>query len=157
MNTVTIFNSWDTAAHAFNGLDKDSDSLLTTNNSVILRNTRELESVVCIQKTAQRKIVTEEDLILSNKNGFGDEIGSTTNRITGMIDVAASFDKNSDEYKELHQNCNLPEFVWIKTIGIAGKDEFGLSKSHRLVISSRILSIFNREGIKNYIVKEYKE
>ena len=45
--------------------------------------------------------MTEEDLILSNKLGFGDEIGSVTNRITAMIDVASSFDKDSEEHKEL--------------------------------------------------------
>lgn len=101
MNTVTIFNSWDTTAHAFNGLDKDSDILFTTDNSILLKRTKELSAVVCVQKVAQKKIVTEEDLIQSNKNGFGDEIGSTTNRITAMIDIASSFKKDSKEYKEL--------------------------------------------------------
>ena len=36
MNTVTIFNCWDTSAHALNGLDKDSDSVLTTNTPVLV-------------------------------------------------------------------------------------------------------------------------
>lgn len=101
MNTVTIFNSWDTTCHALNGADKDSDIILTTNNPVLLRNTKELPAVLCVQKNAKKKIVTEEDLIQSNKDGFGDDIGATTNRITSMIDIAFSFDKDSKEYKEL--------------------------------------------------------
>ena len=101
INTVTIFNSWDTTTHALNGADKDSDQVLTTNNPVLLKNTRELDAVLCIQKSAPKKIVKENDLIRANKNGFGDAIGSTTNKVTGMIDVASSFDKGSEEYKEL--------------------------------------------------------
>lgn len=101
MNTVTIFNSWDTTVHALNGADKDSDQILTSNNPVLLRNTIELPAIICVQKAAQKKIVTEADLIQSNKDGFGDEIGTTTNRITSMIDLLASFKKHSKEYKEL--------------------------------------------------------
>jgi len=101
INTVTIFNSWDTTTHALNGADKDSDQVLTTNNPVLLKNTRELDAVLCIQKSAPKKVVKENDLIKANKNGFGDAIGSTTNKVTGMIDVASSFDKESEEYKEL--------------------------------------------------------
>ena len=41
LTTVTIFNAWDTAAHALNGLDKDSDSCLLTDNPILVENTRE--------------------------------------------------------------------------------------------------------------------
>lgn len=101
MKTVTIFNSWDCSTHALNGADKDGDQVFTTNNPILLKNKKETLPILCIQKTADKKIVTEEDLIKSNKQGFGDEIGSTTNRITAMIDIAASFSKDSEEYKEL--------------------------------------------------------
>jgi len=101
MNTVTIFNSWDTTSHALNGLDKDADAVMTTNNSVLLRTTRELDAVVCIQKVAPKKVITEELLIKANKDCFGDDIGPITNKITTMIDVASGFDKESKEYKEL--------------------------------------------------------
>ena len=101
MDTVTIFNSWDTTCNALNGADHDGDELLTTDNEVLLRNTKELPAVLCVQKSAIKKTVTEEDLIQSNKNGFGDEIGTTTNRITAMIDLASSFLKDSTEYNEL--------------------------------------------------------
>lgn len=101
MNTVTIFNSWDTTAHAMNGLDKDADIVMETDNPVLLRRTKELPAVLCVQKTAEKKVAEEEDFVKANKNGFGDEIGSTTNKITAMIDVASAFDKDSEEYKEL--------------------------------------------------------
>jgi len=101
MNTVIIYNSWDTTTHALNGEDHDGDQNLTTDNPVLLRNTRELPAILCVQKTAEKIIPTEEDLVRANKNGFGDGIGSTTNKITTMIDVQSSFDKDTDEYKEL--------------------------------------------------------
>ena len=101
MDTVIIFNSWDTTSHALNGLDKDADVLLTTNNPVLLRKTKELPAVICIQKSTEKKVVTEEDLAQSNKDGFGDEIGSITNKITCKIDVASNFSKGTKEYEEL--------------------------------------------------------
>ena len=101
MNTVTIFNSWDTTSHALNGLDKDADAVMTTNSSVLLRNTKELDAIVCIQKVAHKKIITEELLIQANKDCFGDAIGAITNKITAMFDVVSGFEKDSKEYNEL--------------------------------------------------------
>ena len=101
MTTITIFNSWDTTSHSLNGLDKDADQVFTTDNPILLKNTRELDAIICIQKTAKRKVITEELLIQANKDSFGDSIGSITNRITTMFDVASGFDKDSKEYKEL--------------------------------------------------------
>lgn len=101
LNTVTLLNSWDTTSHALNGADRDADAILTTNNPVLLRRTVELPAVLCVQKLAEKKVVTEKELAESNKSGFGDEIGPTTNKITTMIDIASSFDKGTEEYNEL--------------------------------------------------------
>jgi hypothetical protein len=101
MTTCTIFNSWDTVAHALNGLDKDSDQILTTDNKYIIENVRNLPAIMCIQRRAKKKIVTEDDLVKANINSFGDEIGSTTNRITSMIEVQSQFSADSEEYKVL--------------------------------------------------------
>ena len=101
MNTCTIFNSWDTAAHALNGMDKDGDLVMLTDNSVLVNKLYTLPALMCIQRKAEKKIVTEEDLIKSNINSFGDEIGKTTNWITSMFDVQAEFDPDSLEYKML--------------------------------------------------------
>ena len=56
---------------------------------------------MCIQRKADKIVITEESLIQANINSFGDEIGTTTNRITGMFEVQSQFDEGSKEYKEL--------------------------------------------------------
>ena len=101
MNTVTIFNSWDTTAHALNGLDKDSDCVFLTNNTVIVNAVKKTDTIFCVQKSAKKVIPIKEHFIKSNKDGFGDAIGVTTNHITSMFDVLANFDVNSLEYKTL--------------------------------------------------------
>lgn len=101
MKTVTIFNSWDTTSHALNGLDKDSDSVLLTDNPILLKNTRELPAIVCIQRKAEKIVITQDSLFQANIDSFRDEIGTTTNRITDMFDVQSSFPKDSEEHKVL--------------------------------------------------------
>lgn len=61
LTTVTIFNAWDTAAHALNGLDKDSDSCLLTDNPILVENTREDPAILCIQRRAEKRRVTQAD------------------------------------------------------------------------------------------------
>lgn len=101
MDACTLFNSWDTAAHALNGMDKDGDLVMLTDNDVLVRKLKELPALMCIQRKAEKKIVNEDDLIRSNINSFGDDIGKTTNWITSMFEVQAKYDKDSQEYKEL--------------------------------------------------------
>lgn len=101
MTTCTLFNSWDTAAHALNGMDKDGDLVMLTDNHVLVNNLRVLPALMCVQRKADKKIVSEADAIRANIDSFGDDIGKTTNWITSMFDVQAQFDKDSREYKEL--------------------------------------------------------
>lgn len=101
MNRCTIFNSWDTTTHALNGADKDSDTVLTTNNPVILKGIIEKDAIVCKQSSVDKVIPTEELLIKSNKNGFGDAIGTITNKITSMFAVQSQFEEGSKGYIEL--------------------------------------------------------
>lgn len=125
MNTITIFNSWDTTASALNGLDKDGDTILTTDNPIVLKGIRQVPAIVCIQKTAEKVVVTEEDLIQANKNSFGDEIGTITNRITAMFDVLAGFEVDSEEYQELNYRIccgqNYQQNAIDKSKGIVSK------------------------------------
>ncbi|WP_346938156.1 hypothetical protein [uncultured Clostridium sp.] len=104
--------------------DKDSDAFITTDNEVLLRNYKESLAIFCVQKSAKKVEVKEKDLIQCNKDGFGDEIGTTTNRITEMFDVLAKFKKDSDEYKELtyrimcgqhYQQCAIDKIKGIKS------------------------------------------
>lgn len=101
MTTCTLFNSWDTAAHALNGMDKDGDLVMLTDNAVLVNNLKELPALMCVQRKAGKKVVSEDDFIQSNIDSFGDDIGKTTNWITSMFDVQAQFKKGSKEYEVL--------------------------------------------------------
>lgn len=101
MTTCTIFNSWDTAAHALNGMDKDGDLVMLTDDRVLVDNLKEMPALMCVQRKAAKKIVSEADAIQANIDSFGDDIGKTTNWITSMFEVQARFEKGSAEYQEL--------------------------------------------------------
>lgn len=101
MKTCTIFNAWDTACAALNGCDFDGDIVMLTDNRVLVDNLQELPAIVCTQRKAKKKVVTDDDVIKSNIDSFGDDIGKITNRATSMFEVQARFDKNSPEYREL--------------------------------------------------------
>lgn len=98
---VNITNCHDTLCHAENGCDFDGDCLITTDNPVLLRNTRQLPAIICVQRKATKSKITEELLVKANKNSFGDSIGSTTNKITSMYEVQAKYEPDSKEYKTL--------------------------------------------------------
>lgn len=101
VTTGLILNSWDSTCDALNGADKDSDAVFTTDNSILLKNTRNVPTIECVQKKAAKIIPAEPDLIAANKLAFGDEIGATTNRITAMIEVQSGFAAGSPEYEVL--------------------------------------------------------
>lgn len=101
MTTVNIVNCHDSMAAALNGFDKDSDALITTDNPILLKNTRPTKTIMCTQKKANKEIICESNLMQANYNSFGEEIGKITNRITAMYDVQAKYPKESREYKIL--------------------------------------------------------
>lgn len=101
MTTCTLLNSFDTAAQALNGADKDGDLVMLTDDETLVNRFTPLPAIMCAQRRAAKKIVSEDDIIRSNVNSFGDEIGKITNRVTSMYEVRARYDKDSLEYKEL--------------------------------------------------------
>lgn len=101
ITTCTLFNAWDDGCAALNGADKDGDIVFITDNNVLVDNLEPTLTLVCAQKSAQKKIVTEDDLILSNIAGFGNEVGAVTNRVTSMYEVQAQFEPGSAEYETL--------------------------------------------------------
>ena len=74
---------------------------MLTDNRVLLERLQPLPALMCVQRKAPKKIVTEDDLIRSNIDSFGDDIGKITNRITAMFEVQARFEKDSPEYQML--------------------------------------------------------
>lgn len=101
IDNAVIINAWDTLCMSCNGADLDGDLLFTTNNKVLVDKHRKLPPIDCVQKQSSKIIPTEQDIINSNKGGFGDKIGSTTNLTTSQISLQAAFSPDSDEYKEL--------------------------------------------------------
>lgn len=101
MTTCTIFNAWDTCMAALNGMDFDGDLVMLTDNNVLVSKHRALPTIMCVQRKAAKKIPTEEDIITSNINSFGNDIGKITNWITSMFEVQSHFDEDSEEYKTL--------------------------------------------------------
>lgn len=99
--TGIILNSWDTTCDATNGSDKDGDMFFTTDNKIIVEHTLNSTTIECMQRKAEKIIPTESDMVKANKLAFGDEIGTTTNRITAMIERQSMFSSDSEEYKAL--------------------------------------------------------
>lgn len=101
IDTCVVVNSFDTMPAALNGFDFDGDLLFTTDNEVLLRNHKELPALNCIQYNASKICVSEDDVIVANKRGFGSKIGSITNRITAMTSLMANYEHGSKEYETL--------------------------------------------------------
>jgi len=101
ITTGIILNSWDTTCDALNGADKDSDAFFTTDNEIIIKNTLNSSTIECMQRKAKKIVPEESDMVRANKLAFGDEIGSTTNKITSMIELQSQFNEESTEYKTL--------------------------------------------------------
>ena len=101
IQTCCLINSWDTTATRLNGADYDADTCFSTNNQVLLDTFQYKMTLMCVQSKTSKKIPTENDFIASEINGFGDAIGSITNRATNMISLREKFEKGSEEYNLL--------------------------------------------------------
>ena len=102
IKTAAILNAWDTACEAMNGADKDGDTNMDTDNPIIIKNTLNSPTIVCVQRKAEKKIPDEDDIIQANKLAFNDDIGIVTNHVTSMIEVQSGFAPNSKEYDVLN-------------------------------------------------------
>jgi len=67
---------------------------------------------------------------------------------TGMTFGRVEVSK-SGEFEDLYPSRVLPNFVWLQITGAPGVDDFGLSSSHRLVVSQRILEILREGGMRH--------
>lgn len=101
MDTIMIINGWDSFCMAENGEDWDSDLNFSTNNSVLKRRYKLLPAIECVQRNTSKVVVTEKEVLKTNKNGMGNQVGTITNYVTSMMEVQSHFEKDSKEYKEL--------------------------------------------------------
>ena len=101
MDTIMIINGWDSFCMAENGEDWDSDLNFSTNNSVLKRRYKFLPAIECVQRNTSKIVITEKEVLKTNKNGMGNQVGTITNYVTSMMEVQSHFEKCSKEYKEL--------------------------------------------------------
>lgn len=111
MTTCTMMNCWDTITHALNGADEDGDLIMLTDNRVLVECHKKLPTIMCVQRKATKKVVTEEDAIEANIASFGNEIGKITNRVTSMFEVQSRFEKGSREYDELAYRIRCGQLI----------------------------------------------
>ena len=62
----------------------------------------------------------------------------------------------SVQFDDLYPNCQLPKFVWLQVTGEPGKDDFGLSSKHSLVVSQPILNTLQAAGMSHADISEFK-
>lgn len=101
IRTCTLLNAWDTTRPAENGADCDGDLFFLTDNRIMLAKLPKTKTIFCIQRNAEKHVITEDILIASNLASFGDDIGKTTNKVTAMYDVQSLYDPDSEEYRTL--------------------------------------------------------
>lgn len=111
MESIAIVNAWDTMPAALNGFDFDGDLLFTTDNEVLMRRQTNLPALRCIQHKATKEIISEENLIQSNINGFGSQIGQITNRCTSMTSLMANYTEDDEEYRVLKYRTQCMQAV----------------------------------------------
>ena len=68
----------------------------------------------------------------------------------GQVEVTTT-----EQLEELYPGVKLPKFVWLQVSGKAGKDDFGLSSDHCLVVSQRILDLLKEAGMSQCDIKEF--
>jgi hypothetical protein len=66
------------------------------------------------------------------------------------VDVVAS-----EVFKEMHPDRNLPDLRWLKVTGQAGRDDFGLSDDHSLVVSDAALRLLRAHTLSHCDFHEY--
>lgn len=98
---LMLLNCHDSFCEAENGCDKDSDILYTSDNKILINKFVNTPAIMCVQHSAVKKEITEDELRCSNKLSFGNGIGAITNRITSMYDLLCLYAPESKEYAVL--------------------------------------------------------
>jgi hypothetical protein len=70
------------------------------------------------------------------------------------------FDKvevtTSELFEEMQPDQKLPPFVWLKVNGHAGRDDFGIARDYRLVVSQRVLDALKPLRISNALIEPFE-
>lgn len=89
-----------------------------TDNNVLVSNVRDVLPIQCAQKKADKRIPEEKDFIAANVLGFGDDIGTVTNRITAQTELQSLFDAGTPEYEELRYRITAGQHVQQNSIDL---------------------------------------
>ena len=127
---------------------------MTTNNPYILKGIKPTKALVCLQKNTDKILPTESDFIKANKNSFGDDIGSVTNRVTSMYSVLARYEVGSPEWIELDYRIkcgqNYQQNAIDKAKGIISKP---MPKEWYMYAPNKILDT-DTEEVEFYVVEQ---
>jgi hypothetical protein len=61
----------------------------------------------------------------------------------------------SGQFEDHYPKHELPKYVWLQVTGNAGQDDFGLSKTHSLVVSDRILKVLKEAGMSHSAIAAF--
>ncbi|MER9432995.1 hypothetical protein [Mesorhizobium sp. M0408] len=61
----------------------------------------------------------------------------------------------SEDFRELQPEVELPAFVWLKINGQAGRDDFGIARDLRLVVSERVLDLLEQLGTPSAVIEPF--
>ena len=95
------------------------------------------ELIECFPVYATTRALSE-DLKRNHLTGFG----------TADLEVTVD-----DQFHELYPGRTLPEFVWLKISGTAGKDDFGMDGDLKLVVSERALVVVRSRTLAGCVVE----
>lgn len=60
----------------------------------------------------------------------------------------------SEQFEQFYPDRPLPDFVWLKPLGKAETDDFGVSLDLRLIVSEKALSVLRSHGITHAQISE---
>jgi hypothetical protein len=70
----------------------------------------------------------------------------------GNVEVSVS-----PKFREIKGRQDLPAFRWLKPVGVAGKDDFGIGSDSRLVVSDEALAAIRAHNPRGLNVSRYDE
>jgi hypothetical protein len=88
-------------------------------------------------------------VIISGKAAI--QLGGFTGVTFGDSEVSPSH-----QFKDLYPDRKLPRFAWLKVHGTAGRDDFGISPDHILVVSERALNVLQGFGIDHAEIRTFQ-
>lgn len=79
--------------------------------------------------------------------------------LTELSPTGCTFDtaevSKSERFNEMCPDQELPQFAWLKIVGRAGANDFGMSDDYRLIVSERVMRCLSKFKMNNCIIEKY--